>query len=250
MTALVVRGLTKSFGGVRATDGLDLDIEPYEIHAVIGPNGAGKTTLINQLSGELMPGGGAIRFGDADITYLPIQQRVSVGIARSYQITSVFLRFTALQNVMLAIQGRRGETFSFWRPVESDANLVEPAGALLERVGLSHAKHTLVSVLAHGARRQLELAMTLALQPRLMLLDEPMSGMSHQETSGMISLLKSLKGTCSIILVEHDMDAVFALADRITVVVYGRPIATGTPDEIRRDPGVREAYLGDLREAI
>ncbi|MDB5550375.1 MAG: branched-chain amino acid transporter,ATP-binding component [Rhizobium sp.] len=248
MNALSVQGLVKSFGGIRATDNLDLDIRPGEIHAIIGPNGAGKTTLINQLSGELLPSSGSIHFGDVDVTREPMHRRVRLGIARSYQITSIFLGFTALQNVMLAVQGERGETFSFWRPVAADERLVASARALLERVGLSGFEHILASAMAHGAKRQLELAMTLALNPKVMLLDEPMAGMSHHETEGMIALLARIKRSCSIVLIEHDMDAVFALADRITVVVYGRPIATGTPEEIRNNADVRDAYLGDQEE--
>ena len=245
MNALSVQGLVKSFGGIRATDHLDLDVRHDEIHAIIGPNGAGKTTLINQLSGELMPNSGSIRFGDVDVTHEPMHRRVRLGIARSYQITSVFMGFTALQNVMLAVQGQRSETFSFWRPVAADVYLVDQARALLERVGLSGFDDIPASAMAHGAKRQLELAMTLALSPKVMLLDEPMAGMSHHETEGMIALLAGIKGSCSIVLIEHDMDAVFALADRITVVVYGRSIATGTPEVIRNNSDVRDAYLGD-----
>ena len=250
MNALSVQGLVKSFGGIRATDNLDLDVRAGEVHAIIGPNGAGKTTLINQLSGELMPNSGLINFGDVDVTREPMHRRVRLGIARSYQITSVFLGFTALQNVMLAVQGERGETFSFWRPVATDASLVDQARALVERVGLSGFEDVPASAMAHGARRQLELAMTLALNPKVMLLDEPMAGMSHHETEGMITLLAGIKGSCSIVLIEHDMDAVFALADRITVVVYGRPIATGTPEDIRNNADVRGAYLGDQEEPV
>jgi branched-chain amino acid transport system ATP-binding protein len=248
MNALSVQGLVKSFGGIRATDNLDFDIRPGEIHAIIGPNGAGKTTLINQLSGELMPDSGSIHFGDVDVTREPINRRVRLGIARSYQITSVFLDYTALQNVMLAIQGERGETLSFWRPVAADTRLVDSARALLARVGLSGFEGIPASAMAHGARRQLELAMTLALNPNVMLLDEPMAGMSHHETDDMIALLAGIKGSCSVVLIEHDMDAVFALADRITVVVYGRSIAMGTPDAIRKNADVRDAYLGDQEE--
>ncbi len=250
MNALSVQGLVKSFGGIRATDNLDLDIRAGEIHAIIGPNGAGKTTLINQLSGELIPNSGSIHFGEVDVTREPMHRRVRLGIARSYQITSVFMNFTALQNVMLAVQGARGETFSFWRPVAADARLVDRARKLLAQVGLSGFEDIPVSMMAHGARRQLELAMTLALRPKVMLLDEPMAGMSHHETEGMIALLAAIKGSCSIVLIEHDMDAVFALADRITVVVYGRSIATGTAEAIRNNADVRDAYLGDQEEAV
>jgi branched-chain amino acid transport system ATP-binding protein len=249
MNALSVQGLVKSFGGIRATDNLDLDIRPGEIHAIIGPNGAGKTTLINQLSGELLPTSGSIHFGDVDVTREPMHRRVRLGIARSYQITSVFLNFTALQNVMLAVQGERGETFSFWRPVAADGRLVGSARTLLARVGLGDFEDVPASAMAHGAKRQLELAMTLALNPKVMLLDEPMAGMSHHETDGMIALLAGIKRSCSIVLIEHDMDAVFALADRITVVVYGRSIATGTPEDIRNNADVRDAYLGDQEES-
>jgi branched-chain amino acid transport system ATP-binding protein len=248
MSALSVQGLVKSFGGIRATDNLDLEIHVGEIHAIIGPNGAGKTTLINQLSGELMPNSGSIHFGDVDVTREPVHRRVRLGIARSYQITSVFPGFTALQNVMLAVQGERGEAFSFWRPVAADVSLVDRARTLLAQVGLGSFEDIPVSTMAHGAKRQLELAMTLAMRPKVMLLDEPMAGMSRHETEGMISLLAGIKGSCSIVLVEHDMDAVFALADRITVVVYGRSIASGTPEAIRNNADVRDAYLGDQEE--
>jgi len=250
MTILSVKGLVKRFGGLVATDHFELDVAPGEIHAIIGPNGAGKTTLINQLSGELLPDEGSIRLDGEEIIHRPVRWRALQGIARSYQITSVFPEFTALQNVMLAVQGASGGSFSFWKPVSSDATLVQPARALLQQVGLGDVASRRVSSLAHGARRQLELAMTMALKPRVMLLDEPMAGMSHQESQEMVRLLQKLKGHYGIVLVEHDMDAVFALADRITVMVYGRPIACGTADAIRNDPEVRRAYLGEQAEAI
>jgi len=250
MSLLSVQGLVKRFGGLVATDHFTLDVAQGEIHAIIGPNGAGKTTLINQLSGELIPDEGSVRLDGEEIIDRSIQWRALRGIARSYQITSVFPEFTALQNVMLAVQGASGGSFSFWRRVADDTSLVEPAQALLQQVGLGAVGARRVSSLAHGARRQLELAMTMALRPRVMLLDEPMAGMSHQESQEMVRLLQDLKGHYGIVLVEHDMDAVFALADRITVMVYGRPIACGTPDAIRNDPEVRRAYLGDQAEAI
>ena len=246
--ALSVQGLVKRFGGLVATDHFKLDVMPGEIHALIGPNGAGKTTLINQLSGELQPDEGSICLNGVEMAHQPVQWRALNGIARSYQITSVFPEFTALQNVMLAVQGASGGSFSFWRPVSRDRTLVEPALALLQQVGLATVAHRPVASLAHGARRQLELAVTMALKPQVMLLDEPMAGMSHQESQEMVSLLRSIKGRYSIVLVEHDMDAVFALADRITVMVYGRPIACGTAEEIRNHPEVRLAYLGDQEE--
>ncbi|SEB05619.1 ABC transporter ATP-binding protein [Variovorax sp. YR216] len=247
---LQVRGLTKRFGGLRVTDGFDLDIGEGEVHAIIGPNGAGKTTLINQLSGELRPDGGSILFAGEEVVHTPVQRRVAMGMARSYQVTSVFPDFSALQNVMLAVQSASGHSYGFVRPVIADRSLVEPAQALLASVGLGGRGNVPVASLAHGARRQLELAMTLALRPRLMLLDEPMAGMSQKESAEMVELLQQVRGRHAMLLVEHDMDAVFALADRITVLVYGRAIATGTPDEIRDNPEVRHAYLGDEEEVL
>ena len=245
MSLLAVERLEKSFGGLAANDGIDLTVEHGELHAVIGPNGAGKTTLINQLSGEIRPDAGNIIFDGRDVTRLPAHLRSHLGLSRSYQITSVFLDFTALQNVAMAVQARDGHSFAFWSPAALDRSLVEPARAALARVGLADRADTLAANLAHGAQRQLELAMALVAQPKLLLLDEPMAGMSHREAEGIVALLGSLKGRYSVLLVEHDMDAVFALADRITVLVYGRPIACGAPDEIRGNPMVRDAYLGD-----
>jgi branched-chain amino acid transport system ATP-binding protein len=247
---LEVDGLVKRFGGLTATDHLSIALAPGEIHAVIGPNGAGKTTFIHQLSGQLVPDEGRIVFDGRDITRDPPWRRALAGLGRSFQITSVFHEFTALQNVALAVQAHAGHSFRFWRPAAGEAALVEPARAALARTGLAAREHTRVSQLAHGERRQLEIAMTLAVQPKLLLLDEPMAGMSHAESEGVVELLRSLKGRYTILLVEHDMDAVFALADRITVLVYGRPIASGTPDRIRQDPAVREAYLGEQEEAF
>ena len=250
MKVLEVRDLVKRFGGVTATDHLDLDVREGEIHAIIGPNGAGKTTLINQLSGEFLSDGGQIVFNGVDVARESVQRRARLGIARSYQITSVFAEFTALQNVMLAVQGASGKSMSFWRPVMKEQELIVPALDFLRQVGLGADAHTTVSSLAYGARRQLEIAMALALRPKLLLLDEPMAGMSHQESQSIVALLHELKGTYSILLVEHDMDAVFALADRITVVVYGKPIACGTAADIRLNPEVRKAYLGDPADAL
>jgi len=245
LSLLVVDQLTKSFGGLAASDALDLSVEKGELHAVIGPNGAGKTTLINQLSGEIRPDAGRIVFDGHDITRAPAFWRSHLGLSRSYQITSVFLDFTALQNVAMAVQARAGHSFEFWSPAAHERALTEPARAALAQVGLADRAGTFAANLAHGEQRQLELAMALVSRPKLLLLDEPMAGMSHREAEGIVALLASLKGQCSILLVEHDMDAVFALADRITVLVYGRPIACGAPDEIRGDREVRDAYLGD-----
>jgi len=245
LTPLVVAGLQKRFGGLAATDGLDLTVAGGELHAVIGPNGAGKTTLINQLSGEIRPDAGRIEFQGVDITHAPAHRRSLIGISRSYQITSVLRGFTALQNVAMAVQAHAGHSFGFWSPAARDRALTGPAAAALEQVGLAHRAQARADELAHGEQRQLELAMALATRPRLLLLDEPMAGMSQREAENIVALLAALKGRYSILLVEHDMDAVFALADRITVLVYGRAIACGTTDEIRASPQVREAYLGD-----
>jgi len=245
MTLLAVTGLVKRFGGLTATDGVDLTVERGEVHAVIGPNGAGKTTLINQLSGELPPDAGTILLEGADITALPVHRRAMMGLSRSYQITSVFPDFSVLVNVMLAVQARRGHSFSFWRPVLAETALTARARQAIDQVGLTARADVLVAALAHGERRQLEMAMTLATDPKVLLLDEPMAGMSLAESERLVVLLKSLKSQYGILLVEHDMDAVFKLADRITVLVYGRVIACGSPEAIRNNPDVRTAYLGD-----
>jgi branched-chain amino acid transport system ATP-binding protein len=245
VSKLEVTGLVKRFGGLLATDHLSLTLEPGEIHAVIGPNGAGKTTLINQLSGEIVPDAGRIVFDGLDITHAPPFRRALAGVGRSYQITSVFPDFTVLQNVCLAVQAHAGHSFHFWRAAAAEPALLAPAKAALQQAGLAERMHTPVATLAHGERRQLEIAMTLATAPKLLLLDEPMAGMSHIESGALVALLRALKGRYTVLLVEHDMDAVFALADRITVLVYGRPIACGTPAEIRANAEVRDAYLGD-----
>ncbi len=242
---LEIEGLYKSFGALRATDGVDFDVQEGETHAVIGPNGAGKTTFISQLAGNLRPDSGRIRFAGEDVTALPAPKRAQRGLARSFQITSVYPEFTALENVALAVQARSGHSFRFWRPARDDISLIEPARQFLEEVGLGERTQTLAANLAHGEQRQLEVAMVLATRPRLMLLDEPMAGMGLDESQRMIALLAALKRRQTIVLVEHDMDAVFRLADRISVLVYGRIVATGSPDEIRANEEVRKAYLGE-----
>jgi branched-chain amino acid transport system ATP-binding protein len=244
MSLLCVSGLVKRFGGLVATDGVDLDVEQGELHAVIGPNGAGKTTLINQLSGELAPDAGRIAFDGRDITGLPVHQRALAGLSRSYQITSVFPEFTALENVTMAAQAHDGHSFRFIRPVAMESALAAAARDALARVGLLDREYAPASELSHGEHRQLQLAMTLATNPKLLLLDEPMAGMGRHESESMVTLLRQLKGRYSIVLVEHDMDAVFALADRISVLVYGRVIACASPKAIRDNADVREAYLG------
>jgi branched-chain amino acid transport system ATP-binding protein len=241
---LEVRGLTKSFGALRASDGIDFDVRDGETHAVIGPNGAGKTTFISQLAGDLRPDGGRIVFGGEDVTALAAPRRARKGLARSFQITSVYNEFSALDNVALAVQARSGHSFRFWRDARRDPTLREPARRLLEEVGLASRADVSAANMSHGEHRQLEVAMALALEPRLLLLDEPMAGMGAEESQRMIGFLTRLKGRYSIVLVEHDMDAVFRLADRISVLVYGRMVATGAPQEIRANPEVRAAYLG------
>jgi branched-chain amino acid transport system ATP-binding protein len=215
------------------------------VHALIGPNGAGKTTLIAQISGSLGVDAGAIRFLDADITRARQHERVKAGLARSYQITSIFKRFSVLDNLALAVQARSGSSFSFWRPVASETALFDEARAIAAQVGLSEKSSFLAGSLAHGEQRALEMGLALATRPRLLLLDEPMAGMGPEESARMIELIGRLRASVTVLLVEHDMDAVFRLADRITVLVNGRVIASGAPKEIRADPEVRRAYLGD-----
>ena len=242
---LETRALTKRFGGLVATGEVSLAVAPGEIHAVIGPNGAGKTTLIAQLAGELRPDAGTIHFAGGDISRLGPVRRAALGIARSFQITSVFRDFTALDNVALAVQARAGHSFRFWHAAQRDPRLREPAQAVLCEVGLAARADVMAAALSHGEKRALEIAMALAMRPRLLLLDEPTAGMGAEESAAMVRLLTGLKGRLAIVLVEHDMDAVFALADRITVMVYGRVIASGAPEAIRGDAEVRRAYLGD-----
>jgi len=242
---LQTTALGKRFGALAVTDDVSLDVMPGEMHALIGPNGAGKTTLIGQITGELRPNTGRIRFRGADITDLPVDKRARLGLARSFQITSIFDTFTAESNVALAVQAHEPHSFRFWTPARSIDRLREPARRRLQEVGLAGREDTVAADLSHGEHRQLELAMALATEPRMLLLDEPMAGLGMEESHAMADLLRSLKRKFSILLVEHDMDIVFALADRISVLVYGRIIASGTPDEIRVNPAVRTAYLGD-----
>ena len=243
---LEVRNLTKRFGALLASDGIDFDVREGETHAVIGPNGAGKTTFISQLAGNLVPDAGRIVFAGEDITRLSAPRRARKGLGRSFQITSVYPEFTALENVALAVQAQSGHSFRLWRPARSDRSLIEPARKVLNDVGLSSRESVLAANLAHGEQRQLEVAMALAATPRLLLLDEPMAGMGIEESQRMIDFLGSLKRSrITMVLVEHDMDAVFRLADRISVLVYGRVAATDVPEKIRRNDEVRRAYLGE-----
>jgi branched-chain amino acid transport system ATP-binding protein len=245
---LQVENLAKRFGGIVATDDLMLNVAHGELHAVIGPNGAGKTTLIAQLSGQLAADAGRIRFSGSDITALPMHARSALGLARSFQITSLFLDLSVLDNVALAVQAHAGHSFRFWRNARLETGLRQPARAALKRVGLSERAEWPASALSHGEHRQLELAMALAGRPRMLLLDEPMAGLGPEESARMVETLRSLKRELTILLVEHDMEAVFALADRITVLVYGREIASGSPADIRANKEVRDAYLGEAEQ--
>jgi branched-chain amino acid transport system ATP-binding protein len=246
---LEIDGLTKRFGGVIASDAISLAVPRGELHAIIGPNGAGKTTLIGQLAGEINPDAGSIRFEGAEITTLPTYRRSQLGLARSFQITSLFVDFTALDNVALAVQAHAGHSFHFWDDARREPKLREPARAALARVGLAGRGDVIVSNLSHGEHRQLEIAMALATGPRLLLLDEPMAGLGPDESGRMVETLREVKRELTIVLIEHDMEAVFALADRITVRVYGRIIiASGSPQAIRANAEVREAYLGEQEQ--
>jgi len=241
---LSLKGIKKSFGALKATDDVSIDLRPGEIHALIGPNGAGKSTLIHQIAGSLTPDEGEIRFLGERVDHLGVAQRARLGLGRTFQVSSLAGQFSALRNVMLAVQARRGSSFRFFRPVAGDASLTEPAMAALERVGLEERAHVPAAELSHGERRSLEIAIALALGSKAFLLDEPMAGMGPDGSRNLTGFLDRLRQEAPILLVEHDMDAVFTLADRISVLVYGRVIASGTVEEIRGDPAVREAYLG------
>jgi branched-chain amino acid transport system ATP-binding protein len=242
---LSLRSLSKRFGGVVAVDGVTLDVAAGEVHALIGPNGAGKTTLIHQISGSLAIDSGEIRFFEKDVGHLPPHERVRAGLARSYQITSIFRRFSVLDNLALAVQARSGTSFSFWRPVAAERALFDEARSIAADVGLAQKIDSLGSSLAHGEQRALEVGLALATRPKLVLLDEPMAGMGPEESNRMIELIGRIRAQVAVLLVEHDMDAVFRLADRVSVMVNGRVIATGAPEAIRANAEVRKAYLGD-----
>jgi branched-chain amino acid transport system ATP-binding protein len=242
---LRIENLVRRFGGIVATDNLSLDIAKGELHAIIGPNGAGKTTLISQLIGQLRPTAGTIRFGGQDVTHLPAWKRSRLGLARSFQITSLLPNFTAADNVALAAQARDGHSFRFFGNARQEKQLRAAAHAALDRVGLLGRADVVVSRLSHGEQRELELAVALATKPQLLLLDEPMAGLGVTESARMVKLLAELRQEVTIVLVEHDMNAVFALADRITVLVYGRVIASDVPAAIRTNEEVKRAYLGD-----
>jgi branched-chain amino acid transport system ATP-binding protein len=238
-------GLSKSFGALQVSDELSLTVRRGELHALIGPNGAGKTTLIGQLTGELRPDRGRILFAGRDVTNLSVPERARLGLARSFQITSIFNSFTAEGNVALAVQACDRHSFRFWHPADRIERLRLPARRLLGEFGLAARRAVIAAGMSHGEHRQLELAMALATRPRLLLLDEPMAGLGSEESRAMTALLERLRRDYTILLIEHDMDIVFSLADRISVLVQGRIIASGSAEEIRNDPAVRVAYLGE-----
>jgi branched-chain amino acid transport system ATP-binding protein len=247
-TLLELRNVVKRFGGLVATDHLDLTVHRGEIHAIIGPNGAGKTTLIHQISGAIAPDQGSIVFHGQDISRVSMHARVKLGLARSYQITNIFRACSVLDNIALAVQARSGSSMRFWTPAVSDKALFDQARAIGEQVGLGARLEAVAGNLAHGEQRQLEVGLALATRPSLLLLDEPMAGMGPEEAARLIPLIRKLRDRIGVVLIEHDMDAVFQLADRISVLVVGRIIASGTADQIRNDSEVKKAYLGD--EAI
>lgn len=248
MSLLEVRNLRKSYGALKVTDDLNLSVKEAELHAIIGPNGAGKSTLIAQLSGQAGSDGGSVRFLGAEVMGMPMHKRVQAGMSRSFQITSILPGFTALENVAVAVQAGQGSSFRFFAPVADEAALNDAALEALARVGIDDRAFVRAGSLSHGEKRQLELAIALATRPRLLLLDEPLAGTSGAEADRLIEVMRSLKSELTLVLIEHDMDAVFSLADRISVLVYGRIIATGSPDQIRSDPKVRAAYLGEESE--
>ncbi len=242
---LRVEGLHKSFGGIVATRNVNLDVEAGQTHAIIGPNGAGKTTLVTQITGELKADSGRVYLDGQDITALPVYTRARLGMARSFQITSIVGNLSVKENIMLAIQAHAGHSYKFWRNVHSDNSLTHPAQQMLEQVGLLNQANQLASGLSHGEHRQLEIAIAMANQPKLLLLDEPMAGMGGEESILMLELFKKIKGSTGILLIEHDMDVVFALADKISVMVDGAIIASDTPEAIRSSRDVEAAYLGE-----
>lgn len=242
---LKLTSLSKSFGALKATDDVSLDLYPGEIHALIGPNGAGKSTLIGQIAGHLRPDAGQITFQGREITSLTTAQRARLGLGRSFQISSLIPEYSARRNVMLALQSKDSHPFHFFKPVMRDRALMARADAILTRVGLANRASVPSAELSHGERRLLEIASALALEPKCFLLDEPMAGMGTEGVGKLVDFLAELKKEAPILLVEHDMDAVFALADRISVLVYGQIIASGSVKEIRNNPQVREAYLGE-----
>ena len=246
---LQVRGLTKRFGGLAAVDDLSLEVRVGELHAVIGPNGAGKTTMVNMLSGDLLPTSGAVYFHGHDISRLAPEKRSHLGIGRSYQKSNIFLGFSALENCRLAAQSRAPHAWNWWRDARSYNAILNQARRALDAAGLSHRATETAFALSHGEQRQLEIAMCLATEPRLLLLDEPLAGMGAEESRKMVDLIRVLAESHAVLLVEHDMDAVFQLAQVLTVMLDGKVLATGKPEEIRANREVQTAYLGGYESA-
>ena len=242
---LSVQNLSKSYGALKVTQDVSLDVHEGQLHAIIGPNGAGKTTLISQLSGQLRPDSGRVVYAGQDITRLDMAGRVRLGLARSFQLTTLLPSFSVLENVALAVQARNGSSFRFLRPAASEQALNDQAMACLADVGLADRSRRLAGSLSHGEKRQLELAVALATQPRLLLLDEPLAGTGHEEAAHLVDMFGRLKNRVTMVLIEHDMDAVFALADMVSVLVYGQIVASGPPSDVRADVKVRAAYLGE-----
>ena len=241
---LQLRGITKSFGGLQVCTDINLQVVPGELHALIGPNGAGKTTLLNLITGRIPADSGSLSFNGLDITEKSVHERARLGMARSFQITSLFTSFTVQENIELAVQAIQGSSYRFWRPAAGDPELAEPAGRIMARIGLVERAHIRAANLSHGEQRLLEMGMALATGPSLLLLDEPMAGLGPGSSHNLAQQIMELKGSTAILLVEHDMNAVFSLADRISVLVQGSIVATGRPQEIRNNPEVQEAYLG------
>jgi branched-chain amino acid transport system ATP-binding protein len=244
MSLFQVQGLVKRFGGLLATDHVSLSVAHGEVHALIGPNGAGKTTLVNQISGLLAPDEGRVLLDGADITALPMHRRVAQGLSRCFQVTRIFPKQSVRENLLLAVQAHRGSSFRFLKPRSHERGLYEAANRLAERVGLQGQLGEIAGALPHGAQRTLDVALALASGPKLLLLDEPMAGMGPDESQQMVQLIETLRQDMAVLLIEHDMEAVFRLADRISVLVYGRVLTAGTPDEIRNNPEVQAVYLG------
>jgi branched-chain amino acid transport system ATP-binding protein len=242
---LSVQNLSKSYGALKVTQDVSLDVHEGQLHAIIGPNGAGKTTLISQLSGQLRPDSGRVVYAGQDITRLDMAGRVRLGLARSFQLTTLLPSFSVLENVALAVQARNGSSFRFLRPAASEQALNDQAMACLADVGLADRSRRLAGSLSHGEKRQLELAVALATRPRLLLLDEPLAGTGHEEAAHLVEMFGRLKNRVTMVLIEHDMDAVFALADMVSVLVYGQIVASGPPSDVRADVKVRAAYLGE-----
>jgi len=245
---LTIKSLNKSYGALKVTDNVSCDLYPGEIHTLIGPNGAGKSTLIGQIAGWIKPDSGAVYLDDINISKMSVSKRSRLGLGRSFQVSSLAMELTARRNVMLAVQARQGSSFRFWKAVESDQSLIDEADKILMQLHIDEFQDVIAAELSHGKRRELEVACAMALQPKVLLLDEPMAGLDPASTEALVDFLLQLKLQIPILLIEHDMDAVFKLSDRISVLVYGNIIFSGTPEEIQNSNAVKQAYLGDDKE--